>query len=249
MKAILTGAEGNLGKRILEHAGFDCLPVSRGTWNRLNDIPHAQYQILIHCAYDLKNDVNERPDVVLESNVVSTGRALRVCREKSVSKFVFISSCSVYGGFTKLFNEELVKSFCIANGIEYLILRAFNSYGGDDEFSVVHKLVACAKQHRPFTLVNDGTAERDFIHVKDLARIVCNLAEMDVANEVVNVGSGRSVRIIDLVQAAEARFGPVALTRISKANEPVYSRANIDKVSKILSPQAMDVFDFIRDLV
>lgn len=266
MKAILTGAEGNLGKRILEHAGFDYLPVSRGTWNRLNDTPRAQYQTLIHCAYDLKNDINERPDVVLDSNVVSTGKALRVCREKSVRKFVFISSCSVYGdssntaenrpcqpvtinGFTKLFNEELVKSFCTANGIDYLILRAFNSYGGDDEFSVVHKLIACAKQHRPFTLVNDGTAERDFIHVKDLARIVCDLAAMDVSNEVVNIGSGRSVRVIDLVKAVEAKFGPVTLSHVFKANEPVYSRANIDKVSNILSPKAMDVFDFIRDLV
>lgn len=265
MKAILTGAEGNLGKRIRERASFECLPVSRGTWSQLDDIPPAQYQALIHCAYDLKNDINERPDVVLESNVVSTGKALRVCREKSVRKFVFISSCSVYGdssntaesrpcqpvtinGFTKLFNEELVKSFCAANGIDYLILRAFNSYGGDDGFSVVQKLIACAKQHHPFMLVNDGTAERDFIHVKDLARIVCDLVAMDIANDVINVGSGRSVRVIDLLKAVEERFGPVAITRVSKGNEPVYSRANIDKLSRILTPKAMDVFDFIRDL-
>ena len=113
---------------------------------------------------------------------------------------------------------------------------------------MVHKLIACAKQHRPFTLVNDGTAERDFIHVKDLARIICDLVAMDLANEVFNVGSSLSVRVIDLLKAVEKRFGPVALTRVLKANEPVYSRANIDKLSKILSPQAMDVFDFIRDL-
>jgi UDP-glucose 4-epimerase len=265
MKIILTGSDGNLGRRLLELARFEFLPVSRGTWGALNDIGAAEYQALVHCAYDLKTDINERPDEVLESNVVSTGKALRVCREKSVGKFVFISSCSVYGdssntaenrpcqpvtinGYTKLFNEELVKSFCTANAIDYLILRVFNSYGGDDGFSVVQKLVACSKQHRPFTLVNDGTAERDFIHVADVARIVCDLAAMDVANEVVNVGSGRSVRVIDLLRAVEQRFGAVAVTRVSRDNEAVYSRANIDKLGKLLNPQARDVFDFIRDL-
>lgn len=263
MKVIVTGAEGNLGRRIREQNRFECLPVTRGSWHTLDDIPSAACQAVIHCAYDLKNDINELPDVVLESNVVSTGKALRVCREKAIPKFVFISSCSVYGdssntaenrqclpvtinGYTKLFNEELVKSFCAANKINYLILRVFNSYGGDDTFSVVHKLIACARHGRPFTLVNGGTAERDFIHVEDVARIVCDLATMAVFNEVINVGSGNSVRVIDLLKVVEEKFGPIPVTRITRESEAAYSRANIEKLRALLNPQAGDVFDFIR---
>lgn len=265
MKAILTGADGNLGRRILELAEFECLPVSRGTWSALNDIRAAKYQALVHCAYDLKTDINERPDVVLESNVVSTGKALRFCKEKQISRFIFISSCSVYGdssnsaeekpcmpvsinGFTKLFNEELIKSFCDANAIDYLILRVFNSYGGDDQFSVVQKLVSCARNKRPFTLVNEGIAERDFIHVADVAKVVCALAATQITSEVINVGSGRSVRIIDLLRAVEEKFGKISLVAEQRPGEAVYSRANINKLKKLVDLHAIDIFDFIRDL-
>ena len=265
MKAIITGAEGNLGKRILEQAGFDCLPVSRGTWETPENIQPGQYQALIHCAYDLKNSLNERPDIVLESNIVSTGKALRLCREKRIPRFIFISSCSVYGdssnsaedkpcspvsmnGFTKLFNEELIKSFCAANGINYPILRVFNSYGGDDGFSVVQRLISCARNKQPFTLVNDGIAERDFIHVDDVAKVVCALAEMPLKSEIINVGSGKSVRIIDLLRAVEEKFGKISVVAEQRPGEAVYSRANISKLRKLVSLQAVDIFDFIRGL-
>ena len=265
MKALLTGAEGNLGSRILELAQFDCLPVSRAGWDALNDIPAAEYQALVHCAYDLKNNINVMPDLVLESNVVSTGKALRLCKEKQIPRLIFISSCSVYGdssnsaedkpcipvsinGFTKLFNEELIKSFCVANAIDYLILRVFNSYGGDDKFSVVQKLISCARDKKPFTLVNEGFAERDFIHVADVAKVVCALAASQLKNEVINVGSGRSVRIVDLLRAVEEKFGKISLVAEQKIGEAVYSRANINKLKKLIDLQAIDIFDFIRDL-
>jgi nucleoside-diphosphate-sugar epimerase len=265
MKIILTGANGNLGKRILERATFECLPVSRDDWQSLGKIVPSEYQAVIHCAYDLKNDINARPDIVLESNIVTTGKALRLCKEKRIPRFIFISSCSVYGdssnsaedkpcspvsmnGFTKLFNEELIKSFCGANAIDYLILRVFNSYGGDDTFSVVQKLISCARNKRPFTLVNEGVAERDFIHVDDVAKVVCALAEMPLKSEIINVGSGKSVRIIDLLRAVEEKFGKISVVAEQRPGEAVYSRANISKLRKLVSLQAVDIFDFIRGL-
>lgn len=265
MKVILTGADGNLGRRILELGKLECFPVSRATWGDLIDIRAAAYQAVIHCAYDLKTDINVRPDIVLESNVVSTGKALRLCREKAIPRLIFISSCSVYGdssnsaedkpcipvsinGFTKLFNEELIKSFCDANAIDYLILRVFNSYGGDDQFSVVQKLIACAKNKLPFTLVNEGIAERDFIHVADVAKVVCELAEMPLKREIINVGSGISVRIIDLLRAVEEQFGKIAIVDEQRQGESVYSRANISKLKKLVSLQPVNIFDFIRGL-
>lgn len=265
MKVVLTGARGNLGRHIQENARFECLPVSRGDWQALEMVAAPEYQAVIHCAYDLKNNINERPDLVLDSNVISTAKALRLCKEKQIPKIIFISSCAVYGdssnsdedkpctpvtinGFTKLFNEELIKSFCAANGINYLILRAFNSYGGDDSFSVVHKLVTCAKSKRTFTLVNNGIAERDFIHVNDIAKFTCMLAEMPLSNETVNVGSGRSVRIIDLLGAVEERFGPISTHNVNQTNEAVYSRANIKKLMQFVDVKTIDIYDFIQAL-
>lgn len=265
MKVILTGANGNLGRHIQAHSTFDCLPISRRDWNQLEQVAPGEYQAVIHCAYDLKNDLNELPDLVLDSNIISTGRALRLCREKRIPRLIFISSCSVYGdssnsaedkpctpvsmnGYTKLFNEELIKSFCGANAIDYLILRVFNSYGGDDKFSVVQKLISCARNKRPFTLLNEGIAERDFIHVDDVAKVVCAVAGMPLKNEIINVGSGRSVRIIDLLRAVEEKFGKISVVAAQRPGEAIYSRANINKLRTLVGLQAVDIFDFIREL-
>jgi UDP-glucose 4-epimerase len=265
MKIILTGADGNLGRRIQAHSTFECLPVSRNDWPSLEKIVPSEYQAVIHCAYDLKNSINALPDVVLESNIVSTGKALRLCREKRITRFVFISSCSVYGdssnsaedrpcnpvsmnGFTKLFNEELIKSFCDANAIDYLILRVFNSYGGDDQFSVVQKLISCARSKTPFTLLNEGIAERDFIHVDDVAKVVGALVDSPLESEVVNVGSGRTVRIIDLLRAVEEKFGEISVVAEQRQGEAIYSRANINKLKKLVNLQTVDIFNYVRDL-
>lgn len=265
MKIILTGANGNLGQHILKLSRFDILPITRNNWASLEDVCVDTYQAIIHGAYDLKKNINKEPDLVLESNVLSTGKALRICKEKNIPKFVFISSCSVYGdssnssedkqcypvtmnGFTKLFNEELVKSFCKANGINYLIVRNFNSYGGDDHFSVVQKLISCAKNKKPFTLINDGSSERDFIHIEDLADIVSSLTEMNLHNEIINIGSGKSVRIIDLLNRVEERFGKVEIINSYNQSEAIYSRANINKLKQLIDFDPIDIFDFINSL-
>lgn len=265
MRVILTGANGNLGKHIQANAKFEILSISRSNWELFEKTQLSTYQAIIHSAYDLKNSIYEKPDSVLESNIITTGKALRLCKEKNISKFVFISSCSVYGdssnssedkpcypvtmnGFIKLFNEELVKSFCEANKINYLILRVFNSYGGVDNFSVVQKLIKCAETKKPFPLVNDGSAERDFIHINDVAKIVCTLTDMNLSHEIINIGSGTSVRIIDLLKTIETKYGTIEMDKKQNLSEVAYSRANVKKLNRFINFQCTDIFDFIQSL-
>jgi nucleoside-diphosphate-sugar epimerase len=224
-----------------------------------------QAQAFIHTAYDLKNKFNDLPAETLDSNIISTAKSLKFCKDKGIEQFVFISSCSVYGdssnssegktktpinmnGFIKSFNEEFIIDFCTANNINYLILRVFNSYGGNDNFSVVQKLIKCAKEKLVFNLVNDGIAERDFIHIEDVSKIICSLIEKKLTNEIINIGSGESVRICDLVKAIEEKFGNIQLNKTSNANEALYSRANIKKLNTLVNYKPTNIFDFIKKL-
>lgn len=262
-KIIVTGASGNLGEQILKTSKFDFIPVTRENWDSLNSLLKGECNTVIHCAYDLKRNINQFPAEVLDSNIVSTGRLLKLCKEKEIKKFVFVSSCSVYGessnsseekpcqpitmnGHIKAFNEELVKTFCLANNIEYLIVRPFNSFGGNDQFSVVQKLIHCAKTQSPFTLVNEGSSERDFIHVQDVATIICLLIEKNLKNDIVNIGSGNPVKIIDLVAAVEKKYGKIKLIRMTNTNETLYSRANVRKLKSLVDYKTIDIFDYIN---
>ena len=262
MKIILTGSMGNLGSQIHQIKDIQFLPVGRENWTELNQITNSEYHSVIHCAYDLKKNINEMPDEVLDSNIISTARLLRVCKEKKIPNFIFISSCAVYGdssnsaedkicqpvsmnGHIKLFNEELVKSFCLANKINYLILRVFNTYGGADQFSVVQRIIDCAKKNKRFTLVNEGVSERDFIHVEDVANILGKLVKLDLKNEVINVGSGESVRIVDIVKAVEKKFGKIEIDKKANPNEAVFSRANIKKLKSLMQFEPINIINFI----
>lgn len=117
----------------------------------------------------------------------------------------------------------------MANSINYLIVRPFNTFGGNDQFSVVQKIISCAKNKRPFNLVNEGTSERDFIHVEDLAKILCLLLEFDLRNQIINIGTGNPIKIVDLVDAIGEKFGKIEITQTTNSNETQYSRANIKK--------------------
>lgn len=264
MKIILTGANGNLGKEISRCEAFEkILPINRNNWNDLTDVQPNAFDAVIHCAYDLKNKISDSPVSVLNSNILSTAKILEISRNINVKKIVFISSSAVYGessntaedstchpitfnGHTKLLNEELIKAFCKQNNIEYLILRAFNSFGGDDRFSVVHKLISAAKNKTPFTLVNEGSAERDFIHIADIAQIVCRLTLMNCSNEIVNIGSGHAVRVKDIFMAIEKKWGNINVSHREDENEAVFSKANIKKLNKLVKHKYINIFDFIN---
>ena len=265
MKLILTGANGNLGRHIKKNTQFEIFSVYRDNWVSLDKIDPNDYQGFIHCAYDLKNNLNSSPESVLESNILSTVKGLRICKEKNIPKFIFISSCSVYGnssdtdegsscnpitmnGFIKLFNEELIRSYCIENNINYLILRAFNSYGGYDSFSVVQKIIDCAKNNKNFTLYNDGISERDFIHINDLAKIVCMLYEMDIQNEIINIGCGTSVKIIEIFNHVESKYGKFEVNKCYNDSEILYSRANLTKINNLIDYEYINLLAYISDL-
>jgi UDP-glucose 4-epimerase len=90
-----------------------------------------------------------------------------------------------------------VSQFCSAEDIDYTIARVFNMYGGNDEFSIVSKIIKAYKNQQSISLINDGNAIRDFIHINDVVeayKIILTSSDIDVVN--VASGQGKSVRII-----------------------------------------------------
>lgn len=264
MKIIVTGSTGNLGSHIIKNSDHHYLGINRTNWNQLSDVHENNYDAIIHCAYDLKNSITMHPVKNLDSNILSTAKILEVARDKKVKTFVFVSSCAVYGdssnsaedkpcipvtmnGHIKLFNEELVKSFCKSNNINYLILRVFNTYGGNDEFSVVQRMIKCSQNKTSFTLINDGISERDFIFVEDVASIIRMLLEQNISNEIINIGSGESVKIKDIFNAVQKKYGTIDLINKENPNEAVFSRANTQKMKKFISFKTKNILEWIEN--
>jgi UDP-glucose 4-epimerase len=260
---LLTGATGNLGTTLVESRAAEFVPVGRADWPRLPALLASDVDAVLHAAWDLKTPITQRPVDVLDANLMATMRLLEACRAIGVTKFGYVSSCAVYGedmntaedsachpvtlnGITKLLNERIVEAFCSELGIECQIYRVFNMFGGNDGFSILSHLRRAIDHRAPFALNNGGAAQRDFIHVADVARIVMMLLPRQLPGIHMNVGTGRTTRISDIV-AVIRRLHPELAIEQRSAHEAEYSRADISRLSSTVEElRFVDVMDFVE---
>ncbi len=181
-----------------------------------------------------------------------------LAHEKTVDRFLHISTCEVYGeGLTKTMDEShplnpqspyaaakagadrLVYAYHRTYGIPAVILRPFNIFGPRQHLEkVTPRFVTSGILGEPFTIHGDGTYSRDFLYVEDLARAVDTLIHAPrskVVGQVFNIGSGASVSIIRLAKTImkEMKCPPSQLTFIGDRPGQVSNFAcNYSKIRK-----------------
>lgn len=141
-------------------------------------------------------------------NVGGTENVVEEARREGVDKFVFASSCNLYGygsnltetddveppnayAETKLEGERIVSTLK-ENGTSVHSLRMATNYGYSPgvRFNLAVNLFAHrAAYGEPVTIYGDGTNWRPFVHVKDSARAFAHAATSDDFPELVNVGT------------------------------------------------------------
>ena len=266
MNILLTGAEGNFGTHFQylasKNSKVSVKAIGRGDWAHIHE-KLASCDVVVHAASDLRTSASVAPSRLLESNIMSTATLLEASRQLQVKRLVFLSSCAVYGedmrtsedslccpitinGISKHLNEKMVAEFCSANGMEYQIVRVFNSYGGDDRFSIFSKLKRALQTNAPFTLNNDGRMQRDFIHVADVASVVLNLSATNIAHTHLNIGTGIATKISTLVGMVAAQF-PQLVVQQGLTQEAEYSRADTTRLREFWTGDFIRVEDYIRE--
>lgn len=261
MKIALTGASGNFGREFLAQADGDVIAINRGDWDGIAAILSRGIDVVIHAASDLQSSVAQSPASLLDSNLVTTARLLEAMKAHKIPRLVFMSSCAVYGdsirsgeasachpasinGISKLLNEKIISEFCEANHIKYEILRVFNMYGGTDHFSILSHIRKALRSGEPFTLNNAGIAQRDFVHVTDVAAIVLQLLKLDVPHTTLNVGTGIATKVSKLVDLIRARH-PELVIRSNSVREAEYSRADITRLNALLDYRFIQIEDYL----
>ena len=265
MNILLTGPEGNFGSEFLRQASkshVQVASVGRGDWVQIGD-KLASADIVVHAASDLRTSAIAEPSRLLDSNVMSTALLLEAARDQRVKRFVFLSSCAVYGedmrteedslccpitinGISKHLNEKLVAEFCGANDIQYQILRVFNSYGANDRFSIFSKLKRALQTKSAFTLNNDGRMQRDFIHIADVASVVLNLAAIRISHTHLNIGTGVATKVSTLVDKVAEQFPQLKVQR-GLTQEAEYSRADTTRLREFWIGDFIRIEDYIRE--
>lgn len=192
-------------------------------------------------------------DLYASCNVSGTQRLIDVATKARVSRFIHVSTSSVYGreavgnedlplrpispyGVTKLAAEHLVRAYSELYGLPVVILRYFSIYGPRQRPDMAYNIFTEALLDRqPITVYGDGTQSRSSTYVDDCVRGTIGALEGGREGEVYNIGGGEEVSLsaaIDILADAlgvepDLRFEP---TRPGDQRRTVadYTRANRD---------------------
>jgi len=195
-------------------------------------VVHAAAQVSVE-----KSIKDPRSDA--DVNIMGTLNMLDASAAAGIKKFVYVSSAAVYGdprhlpvneghpknpksfyGVSKLSAEQYVQAFGECRGLRFVIVRPFNFYSPRADpkspySGVVTKFVEWAKGGRPLLIEGDGDQTRDFIHAKDVARMIRMVAESPANDLILNCGSGRGTSISVLAETLSSIRGGLKLKHIS----------------------------------
>jgi len=148
---------------------------------------------------------------------------------------------SIYA-ITKRDHEEMFLVIGRAYRIPTVALRYFNVYGPRQSLSNPYTGVAAIFSSRllnnkPPLIFEDGLQSRDFIHVSDIAQAnILAMEKQEADYEIFNVGTGRSLNLLDICAALRERIGgpePEIVNRF-RAGDIRHCFADISKISRAL---------------
>jgi UDP-glucose 4-epimerase len=177
MAILVTGGAGYIGShtvRKLKEKGYDVVVLDNLSRGHIESIPEntrfekvdllneqdlmntiKKYPIdaVIHfAAFAYVGESVENPGLYYQNNVVGSFNLIKVINELGIKKFVFSSTCSIYGNpenipisenelanpinpyaRTKYMIENILNDFDTSHGLKYVALRYFNAAGDSDD--------------------------------------------------------------------------------------------------------------------
>jgi UDP-glucose 4-epimerase len=197
----------------------------------------------------------EAPAVTHAACATGTLNLLDAARTSGVRRVVYAASSSAYGGHSspggqtedlpvvakspyaaaKLAGELYMQAFAHTYGLETVRLRFFNIFGprqrADSPYSgVIALFTAGMAAGRAPNINGDGLQSRDFTFVANAVQALTRAAEApDASGNVYNVGTGRSVTLLELVAALNDILGTDLAPTFAptRAGDVKFSQADI----------------------
>jgi nucleoside-diphosphate-sugar epimerase len=208
------------------------------------------------------------PERTNQVNVGGTLNVLEAARRAGSERVVLACSCAAYGdgpeqpkheellvrplspyAVQKIAAELYAQTYTRAFGLPCVALRFFNVYGPRQDpkseyAAVIPRFATLLLQQKRPVIFGDGQQTRDFVHVSDVVRANLLAATASAApGEVVNVASGRSASLLELVALLKEAVGPAARAlepehQAERAGDLRASSADTSKAKRVLGFEA-----------
>jgi UDP-glucose 4-epimerase len=162
-------------------------------------------------------DIDEaytKPLETIERNVIGNTTILEACRKNKVKRFVFASTIYVYsdsGSFyrsSKQACELIIENYNEAFSLPYSILRYGSLYGPRaKDNNWIRKILKQALTEGKITRHGDGEEIREYIHVKDAAKLSVKILSKEFENKNVIITGNQPMKIKDLHTMVKEMLG------------------------------------------
>ena len=188
------------------------------TDNEVETVYHLAAQAIV-------GEANASPVPTFESNIEGTWTVLEACRVAGVERVVVASSDKAYGphdqlpyaegaslqpiypyDVSKAATDLIARSYWHTFGLPVAVTRFANLYGGGDQnFSrLIPETVSAVLDGRAPVIRSDGSPERDFLYVEDVAAayraIAAALDRDEVRGQALNAGWGKPNSVREIVE-------------------------------------------------
>jgi nucleoside-diphosphate-sugar epimerase len=283
MKILVTGTEGYLGSLLpplLVEKGHEVIGVDTGfykvgwlyngtniTAKTLNkDIRHISAEDLegvdavVHMA-ELSNDPTGQlaPNITYDINHKGSVRLANLAKDAGCRRFVYMSSCSVYGVATEgdvteesSVNPQTAYAECktlVEKDVKLLaddnfsptFMRNATAFGASPRMRfdiVLNNLAGLAWTTQEIKMTSDGTPWRPLVHALDICKaIVCAIeAPRDIVhNQVFNVGdTGNNYRVKEIAEIIADTFTGCKLSFGENGADNRSYRVSFEKINTLL---------------
>ena len=290
VKVLITGAAGFIGSKLEELfllRGYDVIG-----WDRINTknivsidmtdeiavkemLDQSKPDLVIHCAgsADVGKSV-KYPEMDFIGNVSLTHNLLFSLHKLQMNntKFVFLSSASVYGNpktlpitedmplnplspyaLHKVMCEDICRYFYDNYNMEIKIARIFSAYGAGLRKQIFWDMYQKAERTGRLEMFGSGKESRDYIHVNDVIQSLYLIATKDSDNMIFNVANGEETTIRKATELFADYAGidreKIIFSGHVREGDPINWRADISRIQALGYKKSIDLEDGIKDYV
>ena len=280
MKILITGAEGYIGTLLapfLLERGYEVVSLDTGFYREgwlyrhgvamfppcINkDIRHITeedlqgFDTVIHLA-ELSNDPlgQHTPEITYQINHVGSVKLAGLCKKVGITRFIYTSSCSVYGIGSDDYKTEYSKtnpqtayakckvlverdvSAMADDDFSPTFLRNATAYGPSPRMRfdiVLNNLAGLAWTTGEVKMTSNGTPWRPLVHVLDICEAIVAVLEAPrevVHNQIFNVGSTEeNYRVSEIAQIVAETFPECTITLGTNDGDKRSYRVSFDKI-------------------